>query len=497
MNISRAATVLVVSLLVVLAGCASDPGAVQQPGGESTITPSTTSGESSTTRTPATTTATLSANGTLEVHFINVGQGASTLLITPENETVLIDSGDWQDDGEYVLQYLEQRNITRIDHLITSHADADHIGGHAAVIEYFETEADGVGAVYDPGIASTSQTYERYLDAIEAHDVTLYRTQDGDTIPIEDVSARVLAPPSTPLEGSDRNENSIVLAVEHGSHQFLFPGDAESDEEAYLIQNHGTALESTVLQAGHHGSRSSSGTALLDAVQPRVAVISSPYDSRYGHPHNETLQRLATSSVKTYWTATHGHVMLQSGGRNLTIATQREATTKPMELRSASPISPETTDSVTVREVIVASGAGGTAGTQTETPEPVTVTSPTAATSTATASEGTVTLANVHADAAGAESENLNDEYVVFENSGDESLDMTGWQLSDAAGHVYTFPDGFTLAAGATVTVRTGSGSDTDTNLYWGSERPIWNNGGDTVTVTDDEGTVVIEETYA
>lgn len=80
------------------------------------------------------------------------------------------------DDGEDVIEYLEARGETRIDHLVTTHPDADHIGGHAAVIKHFETEHEGVGAVYDPGIASSSATYDEYLDAIEAHNVTLYRT---------------------------------------------------------------------------------------------------------------------------------------------------------------------------------------------------------------------------------------------------------------------------------------------------------------------------------
>ncbi len=76
------------------------------------------------------------ANGTLEVHFINVGQSVATLLVSPDNETMLIDSGDFTDDGEYVLQYLDRQGIDRIDHFVVSHNDADHIGGNAAVIRH-------------------------------------------------------------------------------------------------------------------------------------------------------------------------------------------------------------------------------------------------------------------------------------------------------------------------------------------------------------------------
>lgn len=114
-------------------------------------------------------------DGVLEVHSIHVGQGDARLLVGPSGDTILIDSGDWTDDGEDVIAYLDAQEITRIDHFVTTHPDADHIGGHAAIIEYFETKGDGIGAVYDPGITSSSATYESYLEAIETHDVTHHR----------------------------------------------------------------------------------------------------------------------------------------------------------------------------------------------------------------------------------------------------------------------------------------------------------------------------------
>jgi len=103
------------------------------------------------------------ANGSLEVHYINVGQSVSTLVIEPDGETMLVDTGHYNDDGKYVLEYLRRHDITRIDHLVSSHNDADHIGGNAAIIDYYETEAGGIGAVYDPGLAASTLTYGEYL----------------------------------------------------------------------------------------------------------------------------------------------------------------------------------------------------------------------------------------------------------------------------------------------------------------------------------------------
>nr|WP_303647115.1 lamin tail domain-containing protein [Haloarchaeobius salinus] len=452
-------------LLVVCSGCLAAPDATGEP---------VTSGE------PAT--APDSVNGTLEVHFIAVGQSSSALVVTPAGETVLIDSGDWRDDGELVIDYLERQGIERIDHLVTSHADADHIGGHAAVIEHFETAGEGVGAVYDPGITSTSATYERYLDAVEEYDVALFRTRVGAQLPIEGVDVAVLGPPQEPLANVDRNENSLVLRIAHGNTSVLFPGDAGVVEEEYLLSTYGDDLRSTVLLAGHHGSRSSTGEDLLDAVQPRVTVISSAYSSQYGHPHREVLERLATRSIPTYWTGVHGDVVLRSDGRTVTLLSQQSATTVATALRDEPAVEPGSSDPVAVREQFVADSG--------ETAVPIT---PADGTSTPVA--GQLSLVEVHADAAGNDNENLNDEYLVFENTGDSTLDLGGWVLEDAAGHRYTFPT-VTLAPGEQVTVYTGSGTDGDGELYWGADGAIWNNGGDTVLVTTDDGTVVVEEEY-
>ncbi|QZX98952.1 lamin tail domain-containing protein [Halobaculum rubrum] len=115
------------------------------------------------------------------------------------------------------------------------------------------------------------------------------------------------------------------------------------------------------------------------------------------------------------------------------------------------------------------------------------------ATVTATQTGDGVVVSRIHADAEGADGENLNDEYVVLTNRGDEAVDLTGWTLSDEAGFTYEFPAGVTLAAGASLTLHVGSGEDTETDLYWGRGRPTLNNDGETVILRDASGTVVAE----
>jgi competence protein ComEC len=475
----RAIRVLLVAVLVVLAGCSSavpvtetDPSGTA---GESTATTAAGSGTSSGG----------GVNGSLEVHYINVGQSLSVLVVGPTGETMLYDTGHYQDDGKHVLQYLRAHNITRIDHLVVSHNDADHIGGNAAIIEYYETEANGIGAVYDPGIAASTQTYRAYLDAIEAHDVTLYETREGDSIRFEGVDVGVWGPPEPYLSSEARNENSIVLKLSFGKTSMLLTGDAEDDQEAYLIEEYGERLNATVLKAGHHGSSSSTSPALLDAVQPQMVVISSAYDSQYGHPTQELLERLSTREIPAYWTATHGDIVLVSDGEQVSVRTQAEAPTDPERLREGDPVEPGTSGEVI--ECTVLNGRSIQTGTAT------TVTTDGGTTTTG---DGELALVEVHADAEGADGENLNDEYIVLENTGSETLDLSGWTISDAAGHTYTVSEGTTLDPGATLTVHSGSGSDTASDLYWGSGSPIWNNGGDTVIVRNSQGDVVLNETY-
>lgn len=327
--------------LLVLAGCA-EVGLDSEFGGEST--PAVPADESTVDApTP------VAPNGTFEVHAINVGQADATLLRTDE-ETMLIDSGDWRDDGDAVIEYLEAHDVDRIDHLVSTHAHADHIGGHEAVIDHYETERDGIGAIYDSGVPHTTNTYERYLDAVERHDVDLFTVRDGDELPFEGVNATVLNPPED--GGSDLHYNSVTVHLQFGNASFLFTGDAERDAESRLLDEHGSGLQADVYHAGHHGSDTSSGPEFLDAVDPAVTIISADYDSQYGHPHDEPLERFAERDVRAAWTGVHGTVVFVSDGEEISVRTQHDATFDPLELRDESVATAPPAEAVDERFVV-------------------------------------------------------------------------------------------------------------------------------------------------
>lgn len=468
---------LVVALagLVVLAGCGGLGGALPEADGPTATAPTDIDTDT---------------EGQLRVHYINVGQSTSILIEGPDGETMLIDTGDFRDDGETVLTYLQRQGVTRIDHLVSSHNDADHIGGHEAVITYFEEEADGVGTVHDPGLAANTQTYSEYLDAVETYGVTLRETRAGDTVAFggDSVAVDVLGPPDPYVAGEARNENSIVLKLTFGTTSYLLTGDAEDDGEEALLEAYGDRLAATVLKIGHHGSDSSTIPAFLDAVDPEVAVVSSAYDSQFGHPEEVVLERLATRSIPTYWTATHGTVVVTSDGEGVTVRTQAAAPTEATAIREADAVPTDDDRPVSVR----ARYGGGS----------VTTLTPTATAGPTTTDGGTapgavsLELAAVTADPAGDDRENLADETITLENTGSEAVDLSGYTVADAAGATYTIPEGTVLEPGAQVTIHTGSGTDTETDLYWDRGQPVWNNGGDTVIVSTPGGEVVLEASY-
>jgi len=275
-------------------------------------------------------------DGTLEIHHIDVGQADATLLIEPTGETMLVDSGDWRDGGSDVIDYLEDQGVDRIDHLVATHGHADHIGGHDAIIEHYETERDGIGAAYDSGVAATSQTYDRYLDAIEDYDVELLLVEDGDTLEFGDATVDVLNPPVGD-SGSGLHYNSVALSVEFGTFSYLLTGDAEDDAEHRMVDDRGDELEADVYQAGHHGSTTSSTPSFMDAVTPEVAIISSAYDSQYGHPHDEVLEDFADRGIETYWTGVHGDVILSTDGDDIDLETTHEFSTDAAALLEEKP----------------------------------------------------------------------------------------------------------------------------------------------------------------
>jgi competence protein ComEC len=426
---------------------------------------------------PSTTSPGGQVNGTLEVHVIAVGQATSVLVVGPTGETMLYDTGHYEDDGAYVRSYLDGQGIDRIDHLVLSHADADHIGGAGPLIDHYETDRDGVGAVHDPGIPASTRTYDEYRAAVDRHDVPLYQRHEGDTLDFGTVDADVLGPAVPYLDNGTHNANSLVLRLGYGNTSVLLTGDAEADQERYLVDRYGRDLNVTVLTAGHHGSFSSSKESFLDATDPERVAISSAYDSEHGHPDRTVLTRLTARGIPAYWTGTHGTTNFTSDGDTVTVRTQAADPIVATALRTGEPLQPAANDSTIRRETV---------GDGPSFPRPRDAVAP---------ANHHLELIRIQADAPGNDFQNINGEFVVFENTGRRPLSLANWTVHDAIGHRYTVPKTM-LWPGQRFMLHTGGGVDNTTHHYWNESDPVWNNDGDTVLVTTPAGYPIVRETY-
>lgn len=268
-------------------------------------------------------------DGTLQVHFIDVGQGDAILILTPDGKAGLIDGGE---SGSGVRNYLKEKGVKRLDLIVVTHPHDDHIGGLPEIMKSVP-----VGRIVTNGQEHTTTSYEKLLDAIINAKAEYLEVKKGDSISLGDVNLQILNPSAQLVQ--DMNENSIVLRLEYGKISFLFMGDAEKGAESRLLSG-GLALKTDILKVGHHGSRSSSTSSFLEAVKPAVAVYSAKTGNKYGHPHLETMQAFASIGSAVYGTDINGSVVVTTNGETYNVGVQRTELVESLSLQIISVTSP-------------------------------------------------------------------------------------------------------------------------------------------------------------
>jgi competence protein ComEC len=246
---------------------------------------------------------------------IDVGQGACVVVVTPDGHTLVADVGRSQERvRNVVIPYLREQGVERIDYLVATNPDQDHIGGMPAILEEME-----VGAWVDPVVETTNQTYAESLEMVASLDIEPIRARRGGTLDLgPDVTAEILWPVDPlMMDGSQesRNDNSVVIRITHGDIAFLITGDIEANAEEALVEaDDDDLLRADVLVVPHHGSNTSSTADFLDAISPTVAIIPVGLDNQYDHPRDEVLQRLRFRSIRIYRTDLDGTVEVRSNG---------------------------------------------------------------------------------------------------------------------------------------------------------------------------------------
>lgn len=257
-----------------------------------------------------------STYGLMRVHFIDVGQGDCSFIELGNGQTMLIDAGN-PEDGENIVEYINDLQYADIDYVVATHPHDDHIGGMAEVLEAFPVEK-----MYMPNTVHTSYSFEHLLNVIEEKDIDLNVAKTGTSIlnsgPID---IDILSPVQE--EYSEMNNYSAVVRIIYGESSFLFTGDAEKIVESEILNSE---IDVDVLKVGHHGSNSSSSEAFIEATTPQIAVISCGQDNMYGHPDYEVLSILDENNVKVYRTDEAGTIMV-TADQNDNIAVDKKAST--------------------------------------------------------------------------------------------------------------------------------------------------------------------------
>lgn len=231
----------------------------------------------------------------LRVYYFDVGQ-ADSILIVDNGKTMLIDAGN-NDDGDLVVNNLKKLGITKLDYVIGTHPHEDHIGGLDNVIDNFD-----IGTIYMPKVQANTKTYEDVLNSIANKNLSITTPSVGDKFTVGDANCEVM---SVGENSDNLNTCSIVIRMEKDDISYLFMGDAEEENESAR-----NWPQTTILKVGHHGSNSSSSQEFLNQVMPSLSIISVGEDNKYGHPHQETVQKLNEINSKIYMTKDVGNILI-------------------------------------------------------------------------------------------------------------------------------------------------------------------------------------------
>jgi len=252
------------------------------------------------------------AEGLFTATFIDVGQGDAT-LIECDGHAMLIDGG-MPDQSQKIYAILKRKGITDLDYIVCTHPHEDHAGGLSGALQYASCD-HALSSVAD----SDNSAFQHFLQALSDRGTALTVPQTGDRFSLGSAEFTVLGP--TDIEPSmDANDISLVLRADFGSTSFLFPGDAEQEEEQLLMWNEYDSLGATVLKAAHHGSANGASYAWVKAVHPEITIISCGSGNPYGHPHEDTLDLLKKYGSQLYRTDLQGDITVVSDGTGVTVS---------------------------------------------------------------------------------------------------------------------------------------------------------------------------------
>jgi len=254
----------------------------------------------------------INLDGKFAVHFIDVGQGDAILIQNPEQEFMLIDTGEG-DKHIKLTGYLDKFKVKEFKYAVFTHPHADHIGSADKIVRDYKIET-----LIMPFATNTSQTFKRLVAEIENKNMEITPPVPGETFKFGDAEITILAPFSE--EYKNLNNYSVAVKITYGKHSFLFTGDMEKESENEVMEYFGNNnIKSDVLKVSHHGSTTSSQQKFLEIIDPSLAVIFVGKDNSYNHPSSQILDRLASVNAAVLRTDLDGDIIVVSDGEVLSV----------------------------------------------------------------------------------------------------------------------------------------------------------------------------------
>ncbi|MCL2771955.1 MAG: MBL fold metallo-hydrolase [Oscillospiraceae bacterium] len=261
----------------------------------------------------------LNINGQFVVHFIDVGQGDSELIQSPDGGFMLIDTGV-SDEWNKLSAYLDNFKVKNFEYVIFTHPHSDHIGSADKIVKNYD-----IGTLIMPQATNNSKEFKNLTKAIEDKNLQITPPVPGTTYQFGGAEFTILAPQSEKYD--NLNNYSVVVEMTYGENKFLFVGDIEKQAENEIInycKENNFDISADVLKVPHHGSSTSSTQGFLDLVKPSIAVISCGLNNSYNHPNQKVVQRIEAMGTTVYRTDLDGDVVITSDGQNLSVKKGRD-----------------------------------------------------------------------------------------------------------------------------------------------------------------------------
>ena len=250
----------------------------------------------------------------MEVHFIDVGQGDSILIETPEDKTILIDGGPPESEKK-LISYLKENDVKQIDLLSATHPDYDHIGGLVKVMKTFK-----VKQILDSGKIHLTKAFANYVNEIRKQEIPTTIAKFNQQIKIDPrIDIKVL---NAHRKEYNNNESSIALMVTYNEIDFLLASDIEMKQEERIMEKEN--IEADILKVAHHGSDSSTSFPFLYDVDPEVAILTYSEDNDFGHPVERVIENLDRIDALVYSTAVYGDIVITTNGKDYLVLPDKD-----------------------------------------------------------------------------------------------------------------------------------------------------------------------------